>query len=138
MRKETHTFPEFFLGLDLGQLADFTALTIATVHHEDIAIVPGLEPKRLPVYNVSHLQRWQLNTPYPQIVRDLKEIMARPEIAPFKKKLLVDFTGANCLNVVWDLIGKVPEVIDRLVHLLISKTKIVFFAFFEVRRQIVV
>jgi len=49
---DRYNFPEFFLGLDLGQLADYTALSIAQVHHEDVEIVPGLELKRLLVYDI--------------------------------------------------------------------------------------
>jgi hypothetical protein len=69
----------YILGLDLGQVADFTALTICEVRQKmtepfvDAAnelrpAKPGKEP---PSYFFGHIQRYRRNTPYQAIVDDL-------------------------------------------------------------------
>jgi hypothetical protein len=60
---------DYFLGLDLGQSKDYTALAITERH--------GAHP----AYNfqVRHLQRWQLGTSYPAIVADVAETARRTD-----------------------------------------------------------
>lgn len=59
----------FFLGLDFGQAADYTALCIL----QPVAIPLGLyelngKPKTRPECHVRHLERFPLRTAYPDIV----------------------------------------------------------------------
>jgi hypothetical protein len=54
----------YFLGLDLGQAADYSALAI-------LERQPRASSKEPPVFHCRHLQRWPLKTPYPQIVEDV-------------------------------------------------------------------
>lgn len=72
--------PEYISGLDLGQLADFSALVIAERQHD----------KRI---EVQAIHRWPLGTSYPDIVADLKQRFDRD---PLKgSTLIVDGTGVG-------------------------------------------
>jgi hypothetical protein len=77
----------YFVGLDLGQTTDFTALCV-------------LERPRMrqvdeddPPYALRHLQRFPLGTPYPEIVRDLIAMMNTPPLV--EGILVVDQTGVG-------------------------------------------
>lgn len=61
--------PAYFLGLDLGQAADYTALAI-------LERQPRESSKEPPVFHCRHLQRWPLKTSYPKIVEDTVEIVS--------------------------------------------------------------
>jgi hypothetical protein len=79
--------PAFFGGLDLGQMADYTALAVLerTEHRE--------EGGRVLRYAVRHLQRWPLRTPYPDIVSDVVTLYAKQPLAD--SQLTVDRTGVG-------------------------------------------
>jgi len=81
---------DFYLGLDLGQASDFTAITV-------IERVAG-EPT---VYHLRHLERAKLGTPYPAIVARVKELIETPPLA------------GHCV-VVADATGVGAPVIDLL------------------------
>jgi hypothetical protein len=67
----------FFVGLDLGQASDYTALSV-------------IESKE-GQYQVRHLQRYKLGTPYPAVVADVVKVMATlPDSI-----LVVDNTGVG-------------------------------------------
>lgn len=74
----------FWLGVDLGQSADFSTLTI-TRRRE----VEGVSH-----YGVVHLGRYELGKPYPQIIRDIIRTVQRPELAA-GWKLAIDRTGVG-------------------------------------------
>jgi hypothetical protein len=57
----------FYIGLDLGQSADYSALAIV-----EEAEGSGTDDG---VLYVRYLKRWPLRTPYPQIADDVAEIM---------------------------------------------------------------
>lgn len=79
--------PAFFLiGLDLGQAKDPSALAIL----EQTRPAPEAEAK----YAVRDLRRWPLGTPYPEIVADVIQLVARPELAG-KCELAIDGTGCG-------------------------------------------
>ena len=61
----------FTVGVDLGQVADYSA----------IAVVERLdpEPARDPTYHIRYLQRLPLGTPYTKQVERLRELMGRLE-----------------------------------------------------------
>jgi len=63
----------YVVGLDLGQTADYTALCV--LGWECTPDVPK------PVYRVSHLERFPLNTKYTDMVRAVVTLCRRPEMA---------------------------------------------------------
>ncbi len=112
---------EFFVGLDLGQSSDPSAL--AVIERSEAApaagptapsspppssvLSPGTRPRAalpapapLPAggrLDVRHLHRYPLGTPYPVIVEDVAALMARPELASpgGRPRLVVDATGVG-------------------------------------------
>lgn len=106
----------FFAGLDLGQAADYTALVIAEqlLPPEPrpvlVAAKPGappyprwevngayLEERPAPVparYDVRHIQRFALGTPYPAIVAQVGDLLSRPELGR-EVSLVIDGTGVG-------------------------------------------
>ena len=68
----------FFVGVDLGQTADYTAITI-------------LEEKERGCYDVRYLERLR-NTPYPSIVKRLDHLVRR---LPERPSMAVDATGVG-------------------------------------------
>ena len=80
----------FFLGLDLGQSQDYTALTV--VRHEPRA------------YHVVHLERYPLGTLYPEIVEHVATLIASLDKIPparadgkstKRSELVLDATGVG-------------------------------------------
>lgn len=79
----------FTLGLDLGQAQDFSALVI--VEHD---VAEDVQPEgQITQYDVPHIQRWPLGTPYPKIVADVATMMQSPQLA--ECALVVDATGVG-------------------------------------------
>ena len=74
----------FFTGLDLGQLADFTALVV---------MEQTIGPEKVCDYAIRHLKRWKIGTPYPQIVNDVINLFRRPPLT--KSTLCIDATGVG-------------------------------------------
>ena len=68
----------FVVGVDLGQTADFTAITV-------------LEEREEKCYDVRHLDRLR-NTPYPAIVKRLDQLVRRLPERPY---VAVDATGVG-------------------------------------------
>ena len=73
----------FFIGLDLGQSMDYSALVLVDSQG---AVSPH--------YAVRYLQRWQLGTPYPSIVQAVAGILADPSLRG-QSTLLADQTGCG-------------------------------------------
>lgn len=71
----------FFVGLDLGQAQDYTALAV-------------LERIENGEYHVRHLERFKLGTPYPAVVERVRRLMlTRPLLN--RSVLVVDRTGVG-------------------------------------------
>ena len=68
----------YFVGVDLGQTSDYTAFTV-------------LEERDKNSYGVRYLRRLR-NTPYPQIVTELDQLVRR---LPTKPSMAVDATGVG-------------------------------------------
>jgi hypothetical protein len=85
----------FLVGLDLGQTADPSALAVVeVVRRFPAGAVP--DPDVTPLvnhFNVRHLQRWPLGTPYPGIVKDVTALLERPPLPG--ARLVVDATGVG-------------------------------------------
>jgi hypothetical protein len=75
----------YFVGVDLGQSTDPSA----------VAVVRRLEeyPAK-PIFQVGHLERLPLGTPYPGVVSHVIGLLCRPEIRG-KAELIIDFTGVG-------------------------------------------
>jgi hypothetical protein len=81
----------YFAGLDIGQLSDYTALAIMerVYKYEDhLDIETQLE------HRLVHLMRFELGTPYPEVVDRLKEFFSREPLAG-RTRLTVDATGVG-------------------------------------------
>lgn len=83
-------------GLDLGQSEDYSALVVADVDQipDPEPPLPGCLPVKLNRFQVRHISRWPLLTPYTKIVKDLKEWFT---ISPFwhNATLVIDGTGVG-------------------------------------------
>ncbi len=76
----------YFVGLDLGTLADYTAAVVL----ERPWALPGAPD---PVYQLRHLHRWPLGTSYLQVAAGVAELLKRPPLPGCD--LVVDATGAG-------------------------------------------
>ncbi len=84
-----------FIGLDLGQAQDFTALAIIECIR---TVTDGGEKDEITALNCIHLQRWQLRTSYPAIVADVVRMINNldPLLSPNRKPTLaIDATGVG-------------------------------------------
>jgi len=76
---------QFIVGLDLGQMQDYSALVIAQKDVKD-----GLAH-----YAIPHLQRFPLHTSYPTIVDKVKEMLESPALWRRDATLIIDATGCG-------------------------------------------
>jgi hypothetical protein len=74
--------PRFFVGLDLGQASDYSAMTVLRREME------GDKPH----CSVPDLKRWPLHTAYPAIVDEVAGRIAR---SPEHTRLIIDGTGCG-------------------------------------------
>jgi hypothetical protein len=84
-----------FIGLDLGQAKDFTALGIIECIR---TVTNGGEKNEITALNCIHLQRWQLRTSYPSIVADVVKMIngLDPALSQGGKPVLaIDATGVG-------------------------------------------
>ncbi len=106
----------FFLGLDLGQAADPTAIAVVERLLPPPPLptpTPARSPSRAPVFSsrlypipsgpqppppyefdCRHLERVPLNTPYPAVVDRVQELLATPALRN-QTQLVVDATGVG-------------------------------------------
>src|SRR5690349_18518770 len=100
---------QLYLGLDLGQTTDYSALAIVrreTAKDRDPYAYSlsnpypdeAGDPEARPEYLVGHLHRWPLRTPYPQIAADTARLVLHATaIRPRAERiaLVVDATGVG-------------------------------------------
>lgn len=95
----------FFMGLDLGQAKDYTALTLlerlseekverVPVDHGAFTMVQERQVRLPAHYHCRALERYPLGTPYPQIVMSVKERLQLPALRG-RTTLVVDATGVG-------------------------------------------
>jgi len=77
--------PKYTLGLDLGQVKDYTALVILERHGDGAQAV----------FHARHLQRFELGTPYPAIVSSVARMLQLPPLKDETPRLAVDETGVG-------------------------------------------
>jgi hypothetical protein len=102
----------YYLGLDLGQSADYTALALieqpvwvsrrwtspATMdrrHYDLVRARSDLARPPNPPLSVRHLERFDLGTRYTTIVERIKEMAQEPPLSELPATLLVDKTGVG-------------------------------------------
>ncbi len=80
--------PAYFVGLDLGQSQDFSAIAVMERHGT---------AKDDYVFHCRHLERWKLRTSYPAIVADTVRMMNSPQMQSGRTRpmLAVDATGVG-------------------------------------------
>ncbi len=84
---------KFIVGLDLGQVRDFTAIAVLQIVRRE---ADGLKE-----YHLRYLERPKLGTTYPEIVRRTSELLERIRQDVAKVTLVLDLTG--CGRPVYDL-----------------------------------
>jgi hypothetical protein len=99
----------FVIGLDLGQSADYTALSVI----EDVLTSDQLGKKHRSLH-LRHLERYPLRTLYPDIAESVAALMRDPKLSPeefyggrlrrTRPELVVDQTGVG--SAVTDLLKK--------------------------------
>lgn len=90
--------PHYFVGLDLGQAHDPTAIVVVERHGGN----------KEAVCHIPHMLRYPLGTPYPQIVTEVAERLGR---APSNTRLILDATGVG--RPVVDLFRDHPSLRSR-------------------------
>lgn len=103
----TGTDRAFYVGLDLGQQNDYTAVAIVervvSYQWDEGGWTPNsglVEPRRVdkpPLYRVRHLERLRLRTPYPDVVERTNELIAvlAKREPNSQRRLIVDHTGVG-------------------------------------------
>jgi hypothetical protein len=84
----------FFMGVDLGQACDPTAIAIVRRLQFECREGSGWRDEKLPIFQVGHLERVALNTPYPVIVQHVDRLMKHPTCAG-NLDLAIDQTGVG-------------------------------------------
>src|SRR5262250_779870 len=89
MAEQTSLKPTYFVGLDLGQAQDPTALCVLERQPRTSAAQKPTET----AYHIVGLKRYQLGTPYTEIVADMTALFERPALQ--HSTLVVDGTGVG-------------------------------------------
>src|SRR5262245_27107043 len=84
-----HLTPTYYVGLDLGQASDPTAMCVL----ERQPKMNAAQPKEETLYHIVGLKRWHLGTPYTEIVADVAALFERPALQ--WATLIVDGTGVG-------------------------------------------
>lgn len=96
----------FFAGLDLGQAADYSALSVVEQH---------VSPDGIHCYDLRLLDRWRLGTPYPVIVRDVAAKFSRHPLRGCP--LCIDNTGVG--RAVFDIFKQQQGLLAKLIPITI-------------------
>lgn len=94
IKPEPEIEKSLFIGLDLGQAKDFTALCII----ECVRSIDYTGKDEITNLNCVHLQRWKLRTSYPSIVADVVRMVnsLKPYQSPDARPVLaIDATGCG-------------------------------------------
>src|SRR5262249_36394985 len=99
-----------FVGLDLAQPHEFTALAVL---ERPLASAADLLAGRRPAYALRHLRRFPLGTPYPAIMQAVVSLLGSVRLSG--PALVVDQTGVG------------HAVVDMLAHALRGQVSCLFF-----------
>src|SRR5262245_31428774 len=101
-----HLTPTYYVGLDLGQASDPTAMCVLERQPKTNAA----QPKEATLYHIVGLKRWHLGTSYTEIVADVAALFERPALQ--WSVLIVDGTGVG--RAVVDMISQAkPKALLR-------------------------
>jgi hypothetical protein len=93
----------FYVGLDLGQAADYTALAVVQGGRQESPVTGDAEK----YLHLRHLERYELRTPYPEIADKVAALMREERLSPnehdplrarvfrSEPRLIVDSTGVG-------------------------------------------
>jgi hypothetical protein len=81
----------WFVGVDLGQSQDPTALCILEAYEQ---VGDPADPSRF-CYDVRHLMRFPLGMSYPAMVNEIGLILSRPPLEGAPTELIIDETGVG-------------------------------------------
>jgi hypothetical protein len=81
----------YFVGVDLGQAADPTAVCIMEAYSQR---EEPTKPEEF-FYDVRHLMRYPLGMSYPAMVTDIGLMLQRPPLSGSKTELVIDETGVG-------------------------------------------
>ena len=116
---------DYYVGLDLGQMRDHTAIAIVTLNDlckkiNDLLEMISRSGHRIvsydeipePIYEVRHLERLPLGTRYPEVVERVRKLLDTP---PLQKNsiLAVDATGVG--TAVVDMLGRAGLCFERVI-----------------------
>src|SRR5260221_1289808 len=93
------TVGRYFIGVDIGQANDPTAI-VGVQKHEAFHVEldelgdPFWKPDAEAEFRVGKIERLPLNTPYPGVVRHVRELVSRPPYAD-NSDLVIDYTGVG-------------------------------------------
>ncbi|QOZ48758.1 hypothetical protein XH89_17675 [Bradyrhizobium sp. CCBAU 53340] len=91
----------WFVGVDLGQSTDPTAISV--MHHRVIPLDDWIKNEKLQIwrqrssvhFDVRHLERLPLGMSYPQQIQRVVNLLARPPLDTLKPTLVIDETGVG-------------------------------------------
>ena len=81
-------YERYVVGCDLGQSHDPTAVAVVRRIDDDA------DPSAPPIFQVGHLERLPLGTPYPGVVRHVSRMLGAVPLRG-KSELVIDFTGVG-------------------------------------------
>ena len=81
-------YERYVVGCDLGQSHDPTAIAVVRRIDDDA------DPSFRPIFQVGHLERLPLGTPYPGVVRHVSHMLGSVPLRG-KAELVIDFTGVG-------------------------------------------
>lgn len=97
----------YFIGLDLGLVSDYTALTVVKRACEDKTerravhrrgLLAGYETRPVSLlkeYQLQHLKRFPLGTPYREIAEGVRQLQLTPQLQQRKCYVVADTTGVG-------------------------------------------
>jgi phage FluMu gp28-like protein len=95
MREVDEAHRRYFVGVDLGQRHDYTAVAVVEradwVGERDYVTWGWKKERRL---SVRHLERMKLGTPYPEVVTRVRQMVRAPDLQG-RCTLVVDATGVG-------------------------------------------
>lgn len=84
--------PTYFVGLDLGQASDYTAIAIIEKHAKPV-VKNGRRDEEITALHCRHLERFQLGTLYPDVVAKVIDMLRTPVLKD--AALVIDGTGVG-------------------------------------------
>jgi hypothetical protein len=81
---------QVFVGLDLGQKQDHSAIAVVERLEQRLAWMPSMPPKMC----IRYVERVPLGTPYPKVVERVSEIIRNP-LLEGRSRLVADATGVG-------------------------------------------